>query len=152
MIEEKKKVWKKSTKWLDALVFIILPILSIVGTIRVLRSIAGGNIEGIGWAFFLVEILFIILFITTAYYAYNRTKEGYVLLYILIILSGIQAAVIFAIEQSYDRDPNFFMVFGGYLLGCYILWYFPNQSYFKQRKELFTNEGNCKFLRNMYGE
>ena len=150
MVEENKKIWRKSTKWLDALVFIILPILSVIGSIRILRTITGGSLTGLGWVFFLTELMFVVLFIATSYYAYKRTKEGYVLIYILVILSGIQAAVLFGIEQSYERDPNFFVAFGGYLIACYLLWYYPNQSYFKVRKELFTNEGNCKFLRRMY--
>jgi len=150
MSEEKKKVWKKQTKWLDALVYIILPILALILGIRTLRVLVTGSIGGINILFFIIEIVLLALFVATTYYAYHRTKEGYVLLHVLIIISGIQAGVMFAIEQSFDRDPNFLFTFVAYMLACCILWYLPNRSYFKARKELFTNDGNCKFLRTLY--
>ena len=149
-LKNKKEV-KKTTVWLDALVCILLPVITLIGTVRIIRTLLNGNLRGMGIVFLLLEIIFTLLHAYTMYHAYNRHKEGYMLLRILIILTAIRSSINFAVMQNANSDINVFLVFFGYFAVCCVAWIYPHEIYFKARKHLFKRESTFSVIKKLKG-
>ncbi len=131
----KKKV--QTTSWLDTIIYIIIPIIMILGGIRLIRGIVHFSFTIPYIISFLLEILFLFYYGYIAYYVHKRDKRSYFLLLSLVWLSAIQTSLDVANTRTINDGNNFFLVFAIYLGICYIVWIYPNQIYFKKRQNLF---------------
>ena len=138
---------KKKTVWLDALVYILLPLVTLIGGVRALSTLVSRNISGQETVYLVLGIAFVILHAATLYYAYKRTKVGYCLIRVLILVTAIRSAVEFGIVQNFNNETNLLLAIMGYFVALSILWIYPNEIYFRARKHLFMNECDCNWLK-----
>lgn len=136
----------QSTIWLDVLTYIILPFIIIFGTIGVIRGLLYETFNFEFFVYVLLEISLLAFYGCTFYNSYKRTKLGYNLLRILMVISAIMAATDFANTESYNNGYNFVLVFIFYLVAAGFIWIYPNEIYLRKRKELFKNKSNFKFI------
>lgn len=135
----------QTTVWLDILTYIILPLVTILGTIGVIKNLLYSSFNLEFFIYFLLEVVLLIFYGYTFYNSYKRTKQGYNLLRILMVISAIMAALDFANTESFNKGYNFILVFVIYLIAAAIIWIYPNLIYLKNRKELFKNKSTLKF-------
>jgi uncharacterized protein (DUF983 family) len=135
----------RTTLWLDLLTYIIIPIVILLGTIGVIRSLLYGMFSFEFFVFLFIEIAFLVLYGYTFYHAYNRNKEGYTLFRLLILLTAVRAGMDFANTQNINEGHNFVLAFLGYIVVATIAWIYPNELYFKKRKDLFINKSKLKY-------
>lgn len=131
-----------TTYWMDLLTYIILPFITIVATFRVVRTLL---FESFSWNLLymlIIEALFIGLYVITFLSSHNRTKLGYTCFRVLVIATAIRAALDFAFSGVSDYGTAISLI--GYLAICSLVWVYPNEIYFKNRKELFKNESKIK--------
>lgn len=134
-----------TTYWMDLITYIIIPFITIVAGIRIVRSLLYSTL-GVTFAISLfIEIAFILLYVVTFLYSHKRTKGGERCFMLLVIATGIRAAVDFAITSVTNYNP--YLAFFGYLLVCVALWVYPNYIYFNNRKELFKNDSFLNFAK-----
>lgn len=132
-----------TTYWMDLLTYIVIPFVSLVSTIRVVRSLLYSEFSISFFCFLVVEIIYISLYVITFFNAYRKSKMGYICFRILIYATTLYATVDYTLSQV--SGYNNILTFIGYLFVCAILWVYPNEVYFKKRKDLFKNENNFWF-------
>lgn len=133
-----------TTYWLDLLTYIIFPFVTFVGVFRVVKSLLYGSFSWSYFLFLILEISFICLYIITFFSSHNRTKNAYICFRIVVIATAIRAAFDFAWTDV--NNYGFAISFVGYLVGCVVLWVYPNEIYFKKRKELFKNDNKINLF------
>lgn len=131
-----------TTYWMDLLTYIVLPFITVVSTLGIVRTLM---YEAFSWkllSMLILEVLFIGLYVLTVLSSHKRTKAAYSLFRILVYATAIRASFDFAFSgvSRYGTAISFF----GYLAVCILVWLYPNEIYFKNRKELFKNESKIK--------
>ena len=131
-----------STYWMDFITYIVLPFVTIVSAIRIVRSLLY-NASNLTFVLaLLVELCFMVLYIMTAVCSHKRAKNGYKCFLILVSATALRASVDFALSGV--TGYNSILSFIGYLLICILLWVYPNFVYFRKRKDIFKNDISTK--------
>lgn len=133
-----------TTYWMDLLTYIIIPFITVVATFRVVRSLLYSSFSWVLLVSLLIEIAFIALYVITFLSSHNRTKAAVTCFRILVIATALRAAIDFAITGV--SGYNSILAFIGYAALCAVVWVYPNEIYFKNRKELFKNESTLRFF------
>ena len=133
-----------TTYWMDLLTYIILPFITVVATFRVVRTLLFETFSRNLLIMLIIELLFISLYVITLLSSHNRTKVAYTCFRVLVIATSIRAAFDFAASEvsNYGTMVSFI----GYLVVCSLVWIYPNELYFKNRKELFKNDSKIKLF------
>lgn len=131
-----------TTYWMDLLTYIILPFITVVATFRVVRTLLFESFSRNLLIMLIIELLFISLYVITFLSSHNRTKNAYTCFRVLVVATSIRAAFDFAASgvSNYGTMVSFI----GYLVVCALVWIYPNEVYFKNRKELFKNNSKIK--------
>lgn len=133
-----------TTYWLDLLTYIILPFVTIVAVINVVKGLLYSTFSLSFLLALIAELVFICLYILTFFTSYKRTKPAYFFFRVLIYATAVKAALDFTLTEVTNLEP--ILAFLVYFLAVAILWIYPNEKYFKNRKELFNKESGLKFL------
>ena len=131
-----------TTYWMDLLTYIVLPFITVVSTLGIVRTLM---YEAFSWkllSMLILEILFIGLYVLTVLSSHKRTKAAYSLFRILVYATAIRASIDFAFSGVSDYGTVISLI--GYLVVCGFVWVYPNEIYFKNRKELFKGESKIK--------
>ena len=137
---------KKPTLWLDLLTYVLIPLVTLLGLIRVVRTVFVGNFTTETTIFLLVELAFIILFLYTLYHVHNRNKPGFFLIRFIVYITAVRASVDFAFFETANKDSSFLFAMGTYLVISALVWIMPNELYFRAREQLFKNESTLAQL------
>ena len=133
-----------TTCWLDLLTYIILPFVTIVAVINVVKGLLYSTFSLSFLLALIAELVFICLYVLTFFTSYKRSKPAYFFFRVLIYATAVKAALDFTLTKVTNLEP--ILAFLVYLLAVSILWIYPNEKYFKNRKELFNKESGLKFL------
>lgn len=136
----------KTTLWLDLLTYIIIPFVLLIGSINIIRALLYGVINIHFFIFLFIEVAFLTFYGFTFYHSYKRNKDAYMLLRLLILITSIQAGLDFANTQNINSGHSFILSLLGYLIVIAIVWIYPNEIYFKNRKNLFVNKSTLNFI------
>lgn len=131
-----------TTYWIDVLTYIILPFITLVSVIGMIRTLMN---ESFSWKLlpmFILELSFIVLYVLTVINSHKRTKVAYYLFRVLIWTTAIRASVDFAFSGASKFGSVVSLI--GYLVICGLVWIYPNEIYLKKRKELFKGENKIK--------
>ncbi len=131
----KNKVY--TTFWIDAITYIVIPIILLLGTINVITNIFSMSFHFYNIIVTIIEIIFLVFYGTVAYYTHKRYKKAYSLFGLLIWVTAIRAAFEFANTRAVNDGDNIFLMFGLYLVVAYFVWVLPNKAYLEKRKEIF---------------
>lgn len=133
-----------TTYWMDLLTYVIIPFITVVATFRVIRSLLYSSFSLNLLISLIIEVAFIGLYVVTVLSSHNRTTIAYPCFRILVLATALRAAIDFAVTGV--SGYNSILSFLGYLVLCTAVWVYPNEIYFKNRKELFKNENKLKFI------
>lgn len=137
----------QTTIWLDLLTYVIIPFVLLIGTIDIIRALLYGVFNLEFFVFLLIEVVFLMFYAYTFYNSYKRTKDAYVLFRILIFITAIRAGLDYANTQNINNGDSFILAFLGYFAIVAIVWIYPNEIYFKKRKDIFSNKSTLKFTK-----
>lgn len=92
--------------------------------------------NGIMFLGLFLDVFLEIFLIITYYHFWHKTKIGYKLINILLIIELINSSL----NASIDNKSSFFVI----LCIWGLIWTLPNYIYFEKRKRFFSNEPNTK--------
>jgi hypothetical protein len=135
----------KTTVWLDLLTYLLLPFVILFGIIEIVRGLLYGVFSLGFMGYLILELAIIGFYVYTFYHARKRNKQAFNLFRILIVISAVRAGLDYATTQNANNGHNFILILIAYLVIAGIAWVYPNEIYFKKRKDLFINDDKLKF-------
>ena len=133
-----------TTYWLDLLTYIVLPFVTVVASINVVKGLLYSAFSFEFLLALIAELVFICLYVLTFITSYKISKPAYFFFRVLVYATALKAALDFTLSQVTGLEP--ILAFLVYFLIVSIVWIYPNEIYFKKRKHLFAKESRLRFL------
>lgn len=125
-----------SMLWWDFYKYVRFPVGIITRIVYIMVFYYNSTFNGIMFFALFLDIFLGIFLIITYYHFWHKTKIGYKLINILLIIELINSSL----NASIDNKSSFFAILC--ILG--LIWTLPNYIYFEKRKRFFSNDKYSK--------